>query len=165
MEEGTKIADSLICNDSSIVIIIVSLSSALFCAGKPPAECIHYSWLNESDRAPKVAFKEKDDSQLEGSTWYRFGEEAGTEMARACVDVRHCGTINPGWLNSTLPSSAYQIKRSRVCFSTRVGCCTFKKTIDVCNCNGFYVYQLTSTDPEKRYCGNGKYSLKYLRNS
>ena len=51
---------------------------------------------------PAVLGNCKDTTRLLG--WYRFGGEAGTQMADTCVTMRHCGAWYPGWLSGGHPS-------------------------------------------------------------
>ena len=88
--------------------------------------------------------------------WYRFSGAAGNQMAESCVDISHCGTYVPGWLNGSHPTVNEGAVQRRVCFTFRGNCCFFPVYIRVRNCGGFYVYQLKPlTLCNLRYCGNG----------
>ncbi|XP_044173286.1 uncharacterized protein LOC114975057 isoform X6 [Acropora millepora] len=106
--------------------------------------CSNYKLLNESSRAVTYnhsVFHDCDESKLLG--WYRFGGEAGTQMADTCVTMRHCGASYPGWLNGGHPSVSDGAVLRKVCFTGYQGCCYFSAFISVRNCNGFYVYKLS----------------------
>ncbi|KAL9987885.1 hypothetical protein ACROYT_G002263 [Oculina patagonica] len=118
--------------------------------------CFNYRFLNESNRAqtynkpsPYIC-----DSSLSG--WYRFGGEAGSQMPESCVKERHCGTHAPGWLNGSHPAVADGTVIRKVCFHWSKRCCRWSTTIEVRNCDGFYVYKLHRPPAcTLRYCGNG----------
>ena len=119
-------------------------------------ECFNYTLLNDSNRAR--TYKNNDvpctDSALSG--WYRFGGEAGIQMANSCVQMNHCGAIFPGWLSGGHPAVADGTVVRKVCLTSRQGCCGRSIYISVRNCSGFYVYNLTSLSCHSRYCaGNG----------
>ena len=88
--------------------------------------------------------------------WYRFGGEAGNQMADSCVPVYHCNSVAPAWLNARHPSVAEGAVKRKVCFSRYRRCCFASTYITVRNCGGFYVYKLFSSPScDIRYCGNG----------
>ena len=89
--------------------------------------------------------------------WYRFTGEAGTQMADSCVNMYHCGTESPGWLNGNHPDLTDGAVKRQVCFSSFDNCCYHSNEITVQHCGGFYVYKLErqSSHCNLRYCGNG----------
>ncbi len=120
-------------------------------------ECSNYTFLNESNRA-KTYYNSSIllcDRELSG--WYRFGGEAGNQMADSCVNRRHqCGAGMPGWLDGSHPSVADGVVRRKVCFQFSNDCCRRRTEIDVRNCGKFYVYKLKPPPVcNGRYCGNG----------
>ena len=77
-------------------------------------------------------------------------------MAESCVNMYHCGTDAPGWLNGTHPAVADGVVQRQVCFSYLGSCCHNSTNISVRNCGAFYVYKLEPPpDCYLRYCGNG----------
>ena len=123
------------------------------------AECSSYKFLYESNRAKtyKTMGSALSDNTLV-SGWYRFGGEAGNQMAESCVNKRHCGTDEPGWLNGSHPFVSDGVVKRKVCFHRRENCCGWSVYIDVRNCVGFYVYKLKpppTSEYNLRYCGNG----------
>ena len=77
-------------------------------------------------------------------------------MADSCVNVYHCGTESPGWLNGTHPDLNDGAVRRQVCFSSFDNCCQHSNEITVQHCGGFYVYKLErQSHCNLRYCGNG----------
>ncbi|XP_073250462.1 uncharacterized protein [Porites lutea] len=118
--------------------------------------CSNYTTLNDSNRAMthNRSISYLCDANLNG--WYRFNGEAGTQMADSCVNMYHCGTESPGWLNGTHPDLADGAVKRQVCFSSFDNCCHHSNEITVQHCGGFYVYKLEGQSHcNLRYCGNG----------
>ena len=120
-------------------------------------ECFNYTLLNDSNRARTYKTNSVlcTDSALSG--WYRFGGEAGSQMANSCVQMYHCGASYPGWLSGGHPAVADGTVVRKVCFNFFGSCCERSLYISVRNCGGFYVYNLTPLPScGIRYCaGNG----------
>ncbi|XP_044172445.1 protein sidekick homolog [Acropora millepora] len=134
--------------------------------GLPQApECSNYEFLNDSSRAAtyshSVLMHCNDSINLLG--WYRFGGEAGTQMADTCVQRRHCGAWYPGWLSGGHPSVSDGAVMRKVCFTGYSGCCQYSTFISVRNCSGFYVYKLSpiylSYNCYLRYCSSYGFKL------
>ena len=123
----------------------------------PLLGCSNYTTLNESNRAMTYnrSISYLCDANLNG--WYRFNGEAGTQMADSCVNMYHCGTESPGWLNGTHPDLNDEAVKRQVCFSSFDNCCHHSNEITVQHCGAFYVYKLDrqSSHCNLRYCGNG----------
>lgn len=86
--------------------------------------------------------------------WYRFQNDAGTQMATTCPSTNHCNTQGTGWLNGAHPSEAEGIVTRTVCFNWSGNCCNWSKSIKVVNCGSFYLYELgPSPVCNVRYCG------------
>ena len=122
----------------------------------PPLGCSNYTNLNESNRALTYnrSISYLCDANLNG--WYRFTGEAGTQMADSCVNMYHCGTESPGWLNGTHPDLNDGAVKRQVCFSSFDNCCHYSNEITVQHCGAFYVYKLEGQSlGNLRYCGNG----------
>ena len=127
----------------------------------PLLGCSNYTTLNESNRAMTYnrSISYLCDANLNG--WYRFNGEAGTQMADSCVNVYHCGTESPGWLNGTHPDLNDGAVKRQVCFSSFDNCCHHSNEITVQHCGGFFVYKLERQfQCNLRYCGNG---LRYAQ--
>ncbi|XP_071823261.1 von Willebrand factor D and EGF domain-containing protein-like isoform X2 [Apostichopus japonicus] len=109
--------------------------------------------------------------------WYRFeifGKNA--EMPTRCVQVNHCGTSAPIWLNTegqSLPSPG-QTRRFSGCVTWQMNqlvadhsCCFFSFPVTVTNCENFFVYYLApargcymaycATEARQK-CGTGEIS-------
>lgn len=128
--------------------------------------CVHYNLLNTSDRrssynGSSYSYYTCDYYQISNpKAWYRFGENAGSQMATGCVAVGHCGTQTPGWLNGSHPTQDQGIVSMNVCFNKNDNCCYFYKSILVRNCGLFYSYELVKPSYCHRYCG--EWSFKQL---
>ncbi|KAL9973653.1 hypothetical protein ACROYT_G020134 [Oculina patagonica] len=128
-------------------------------------ECSSYTFLNESNRANTYYDSNTLLCDRELSGWYRFGGEAGNQMADSCVKRRHCGAGLPGWLQGGHPSVADGVVRRRVCFQWSDYCCRLSTVIDVRNCGRFYAYKLKPPPVcNSRYCGNGLPSVSECSN-
>ena len=88
--------------------------------------------------------------------WYRFMDQAGSQIAAKCVPKHHCGTHAPGWMQGSHPTRAQGLVTRKVCYHWNNNCCQWSNNIRVRNCGGFYVYELDKTPVcHLRYCGNG----------
>ena len=118
------------------------------------SECSNYQFLNDCTRAVTYNYSVlsycNDATKLLG--WYRFGGEAGTQMADTCAKLRHCGAVNPGWLSEGHPSMSDGVALRKVCFTGYQGCCHYSTFISVRNCSGFYVYKLSPVVPYYYQC-------------
>ena len=122
----------------------------------PLLGCSNYTTLNDSNRAMthNRSISYLCDANLNG--WYRFNGKAGTQMADSCVNMYHCGTESPGWLNGTHPNLTEGAVKRQVCFSSFDNCCHHSNEITVQHCGAFYVYKLEGQSHcNLRYCGNG----------
>ena len=124
------------------------------------SECSNYKLLDDSSRVAtynhSVLGNCNDTNKLLG--WYRFGGEAGTQMANTCVKQRHCGAWNPGWLSGGHPSVSDGTVLRKVCFGGYSRCCQYSAFISVRNCSEFYVYKLS---PHLLYYNNYYYYYFY----
>ncbi|XP_069130782.1 oncoprotein-induced transcript 3 protein-like isoform X2 [Argopecten irradians] len=75
-------------------------------------------------------------------TWYRVESHILGEIATAPPSEYSCGTRYPIWMGDVFPGPG-QTRTVQVCFSTNFNTCESPWTIDVKNCETFYVYQLT----------------------
>ena len=88
--------------------------------------------------------------------WYRFTDGAGTQLATVPSSTGMCGASYPGYYNGTYPSTAGSTTTGIVCPNVGGNLCGagyFTASISVTNCNGYYVFYLTSTaSTAARYC-------------
>ncbi|XP_068694728.1 uncharacterized protein [Montipora foliosa] len=124
-------------------------------------ECFAYQTLSEVDRSQSYMYKSVQGAKPTcdrwlANDWYRFTGLAGDRMPDKCVPVRRCGTLAPGWLSGGHPKVADGAVSRLVCFNWALDCCTWRSSILVRNCGGFYVYKLKNAPVCKlRYCGVG----------
>ncbi|XP_068739001.1 uncharacterized protein [Montipora capricornis] len=125
--------------------------------GLPQApECSNYKFLNDSNISATYTLYEQSYHSCKDNFkpgWYRFGGEAGNQMADTCVKMCHCGAWYPGWLTGGHPSVEDGAAVRKVCFVRGLGCCEASEYISVRNCSGFYVYNLTSISSSSCYYG------------
>ncbi|XP_068711530.1 uncharacterized protein [Montipora foliosa] len=125
--------------------------------GLPQApECSNYKFLNDSNISATYTLYEQSYHSCKDNFkpgWYRFGGEAGNQMADTCVKMCHCGAWYPGWLTGGHPSVEDGAAVRKVCFVRGLGCCEASEYISVRNCSGFYVYNLTSIPSSSCYYG------------
>lgn len=79
--------------------------------------------------------------------WYKPISKAGNIMPTTCPkDGFRCGTIEPVWLNGTLPSIVNSTVNATACVSSfNRGCCSPYYDIQIRNCGKFNIYKLTNT--------------------
>ena len=107
------------------------------------SECSNYTNLEGSDRG-KYSGQNTPSQCDKNSTpgWYRFRGDAGNQMAASCVDIQHCDTHAPGWMNGTHPAVTEGVPSVKACFNWTLNCCRWSVNIRVHNCSGFYGYEL-----------------------
>ena len=120
------------------------------------SECSNYKFLNDSNISATYTLYEQSHHSCKDNFkpgWYRFGGEAGNQMADTCVKMCHCSAWYPGWLTGGHPSVEDGAVVRKVCFVRGLGCCEASEYISVRNCSGFYVYNLTSIPSSSCYYG------------
>ena len=89
-----------------------------------------------------------------GANWYRFTGAAGTMMPESAPPYFACGTDAPGWLNGAHPGINDGVVNRQSCFNWAGDTCQWNTSIQVVNCNTFYLYRLVDTNVcSLRYCG------------
>lgn len=92
--------------------------------------------------------------QWQGAGWYRFQGGAGSQMLESAPAIYACGTDAPGWLNGSHPQPADGIVARTVCFHWSGNTCYWSTSVDVVNCQTYYLYSLPVTPAcDLRYCG------------
>ncbi|XP_052787586.1 von Willebrand factor D and EGF domain-containing protein-like [Mya arenaria] len=88
--------------------------------------------------------------------WYRYTGTLSGVMSTSCPNVTNqCGAKKQAWLKGQLPSYSSGLVDVDVCIRTDdTQCCQVQNTIQVQNCNSFYVYNLTGLPPDTHYCFN-----------
>jgi hypothetical protein len=114
-----------------------------------PSQCSSYNLLNDSTRAVTYGSGSACDSGL-AAGWYRFN---GGSMPTSVPSTDRCGTQATGWFNGTNPATAGQNVSGTACFNWSGNSCNWSASIQVTNCNGYYVYYLNpSPNCNLRYC-------------
>jgi hypothetical protein len=89
-----------------------------------------------------------------GPQWYRMDGATGTRMPESPPPTYACGTHAPGWLNGTHPGVAEGVVNRTVCFHWSGSTCAWSTTVQVVNCDSFYLYNLPNAPVcSLRYCG------------
>jgi hypothetical protein len=127
-------------NDKIIFFpVTVSITNSL------PYQCTSYS--PNSDGTRNVGYV-CNNCYCDGiSGWYRFTGSAGTCLVTFPVSTGYCGSYYTGWFNGTLPSISGATNIGTVCVNSGSDICysTYSiRSVPVTNCNGFYVFYLTS---------------------
>ncbi|CAC5411148.1 unnamed protein product [Mytilus coruscus] len=84
--------------------------------------------------------------------WYRIFSANGDTMPSSSPGKMHCGTINPIWLNGTLPTYDDGIVSREACVQTENDICEDSIDIEIRNCGGYYIYFLQKTPPNSSFC-------------
>lgn len=94
-------------------------------------------------------------SDWAGTGWYRFTGAAGTMMPETAPPIYACGTDAPGWLSGIHPAVADGVVTRTACFNWAGNTCLWNTSIEVVNCDSFYLYHLVDTTVacQLRYCG------------
>ena len=137
-----------VCSTTAITTTVTSSSL--------PAQCSNYTSITDATRNAgySVANYTCDtSSSISAGGWVRFSGSAGAMLASCPVPVYQCGTHAPGWYSGVYPSTAGSMTTGTVCYSWSSNTCNWSNSISVTNCNGYYVFQL-STPPScrLRYC-------------
>lgn len=120
-----------------------------------PNECTNYLNISDSTRR---AYNENvgsscDVSLFPNTTWVRFIANSGSILVNCPIPIRHCGTTTPGWYSGIYPSSAGVTTSGNVCFNWNTNTCMWTIPISVTNCNGFFVFLLSSPPIcDARFC-------------
>ncbi|CAC5375044.1 unnamed protein product [Mytilus coruscus] len=95
------------------------------------------------------------DAMLE-EDWYRIFSDNGDGMPTSPPGIKNCGTINPLWLNGTLPTFVDGNMTALACMQTDNSLCEQISNIVIRNCDGYYVYYLPPSPSNSSYCfGSG----------
>ena len=76
-------------------------------------------------------------------------------MPTSCVPQQRCGTSGTGWMNGAHPTVNQGKVTRKVCYTLSGNCCWGSNSIEVVNCEQYYVYKLGPTPRcNLRYCGS-----------
>ena len=128
--------------------------NGLSCTPSLPSQCSSHLVFNDKTRHVNWAGSASCDLSV-NNKWYRFTGASGTKMPTSPPPTSRCGTHAPGWLSGSHPSAGQGQVSRKVCFNWSGKTCRWSQTIQVINCNGFYIYQLPNINwgCHGRYCG------------
>ena len=133
-----------------------------FIIGNQGGSCDDYFVLNDPTRNSEYYLGYSYCDQLgrsdtspgwQGAAWYRMAEPAGTTIPEEPVEIDHCNTMRPGWLNGHHPATAGETINGKVCFNFYDFTCYRETQIQIKHCTSYYLYYLDEapTNPA-RYC-------------
>ncbi|CAF4177812.1 unnamed protein product [Rotaria magnacalcarata] len=107
-----------------------------------PAACSSYTTISDSTRRVSyTTFVGCDSSSFSSSgMWVRFTGSGGTTIPTYAPGISVCGTSATGWYASALPSSGATVSGT-LCYDWGTTC-QWSSSIQVANCNTYYVYLL-----------------------
>ncbi|CAF2130280.1 unnamed protein product [Rotaria magnacalcarata] len=108
-----------------------------------PAACSSYTTISDSTRSVSYSGSSGCDSSSFSSSgmWVRFTGSGGTTIPTYAPGTSVCGTIATGWYASALPSSGATVSGT-LCYQWISSTCQMSSSIQVANCNTYYVYFL-----------------------
>ncbi|CAC5375043.1 unnamed protein product [Mytilus coruscus] len=123
--------------------------------------CVTYTRLENAEKRSTGFFADwtseesiSDDMLEEG--WYRIYSDNGDDMPTTQPGTKYCGTMNPFWLNGTLPNFVDGNMTIEACMQTNQSVCEESVYIVIRNCDGYNVYYLRPTPANSSYCfGSG----------
>ena len=131
-----------------------------FIIGNQGGSCDDYFVLNDptrnseylgNDYCDRLASSYKSPG-WQGAAWYRMAEPAGTTIPEEPVELFHCNTDYPGWLNGHHPATAGETINGKVCF-TGFYTCEEETQIQIKHCTSYYLYYLVEPPGcNSRYC-------------
>jgi hypothetical protein len=121
-----------------------------------PSQCSSYTSITDATRLATYSTVSSgcDSPGNLGSLpgWFRFSGSGGTALVNYVVAISHCNTDAPGWYTGSNPAVG-STTSGTVCFNWSSNSCYWSSSIQVTNCNGYYVYYLVSTSAcSLRYC-------------
>ncbi|CAF1547292.1 unnamed protein product, partial [Adineta ricciae] len=137
-----------ICSTTAIITMITLTSL--------PPQCSNYTLNTDGTRnAAYTTLGNTCDDHIFTSSpmWVRFSGAAGTLLANCPVPASNCNTNSPGWYSGVYPSIAGDTTNGTVCYTWPGNTCIYSNSIEVTNCNGYYVFALTASFRcSIRYC-------------
>ena len=123
--------------------------------------CNDYNVLNDSRR--KTTFFSKSDWSCDnankgyrlspdwkGEGWYRVVGPAGTKLADSPIDLNHCGSAGPRYVQGSHPILIGEIITTKACYK-QSSICTSPQDVKIRNCVKYFLYYL----PETQSCWQG----------
>ena len=110
--------------------------------------CVTYKTIDNAFRSTSYVIKQGDPAICDKGLkvgWYRFVNAVGGTLPESKVEVNHCGTIAPIWMQGLHPSLADDVVDRVACvnYLGLLNGCLVAIQIKVKKCNdGFFVYYL-----------------------
>jgi hypothetical protein len=120
-----------------------------------PSECSSYTDIDDSTRLASYTggTDSCDQTMFPSPTWVRFTGGSGVSLSNCPVTLQHCGTNVTGWYSGVYPAIAGDTTEGVVCFNWAIDTCSWQTFIQITNCNGYYVYELSAPPVcNARYC-------------
>ncbi len=144
MKYHVKIFLFLFLKKKTVFFFLATVSTSIIL----PYQCSNYATLSDFFR-PVTYTSVCGSSTCENASnaWYRVTGAAGTQLATSPVSTGSCGTDYPAWFNGTLPTTPGTTTSGVACVNVNGNLCYLGYSGPVVlatNCNGFYVFYLTS---------------------
>ena len=147
-----------------------------FIIGNQGGSCDDYFVLNDPTRNSEYLGQDHCDQidssycqqspGWQGAAWYRMAEPAGTTIPEEPVDMYHCNTNYPGWLNGHHPATAGETINGKVCFKIGSNPCTWETQIQIKHCTSYYLYYLVDVHGcNIRYCSTSSTLIGNVKTS
>ncbi|VDI64888.1 Hypothetical predicted protein [Mytilus galloprovincialis] len=112
--------------------------------------------IGELKRSSNYTLQDSDiaieDSRLT-TGWYRIDSVTGNDIVNGSVTIMHCGTVNPLWMNGSIPDVSHKTVDRKVCYSGLSNSCEKEFNIKVRNCGNYRIYYLIQLNVDKSaYC-------------
>jgi hypothetical protein len=120
-----------------------------------PSQCSQYTLITDGTRNANYAggIACDNNGSFASAEWYAFSGAAGTRLASSVVPINRCDTDATGWYTGVYPSAAGNTTSGTVCYNWSGNTCNWSNSISVTNCNGYYVFYLSSSPVcDLRYC-------------
>lgn len=122
-----------------------------------PSQCANPNHLNIDDGTRLSSYSggnsSCDQTIFNSTPWVRFVGSGGISLSNCPVTGQQCGTNVTGWYSGVYPAVAGDTTEGTVCFNWLTNVCTWQTTIQIINCNGFYIYALPPPPIcDARYC-------------
>jgi hypothetical protein len=120
-----------------------------------PAQCTNATLISDGTRS--AGFQGSSYCDVAGplgtAGWYNFTGPGGMILANCVVASNLCGAQATGWYSGAFPSTAGTTVAGNVCFNWNGNSCNWFISIQVTNCNGYYVFYLVPPPVcNLRYC-------------
>ena len=161
-------------NDINVFICLCFILVSTSSLKDLPNACFNYKELTHESRLWESATQSGTESDYNlQKGWYRVVGNAGNALKQgrpvdpSTVPLNHCGTKYSGTLLGQHPDESEGVVPMTVCFRDKfcyqkadIECpCQKEKVVYVQNCRNHYIYWLSPTGQEDRYC-TGQVSMK-----